>query len=193
MRHHAHDDNHRTHDTTAPPHTPFQVFPDQGHTPFQVFSTLATQHWTEREPVAAATQTHSARRSERSGNDVGTPPRIPTVALAHRTHGHSHCYSQRHAHHSLPHEQPQPGANGAPPRAPPLRHDNHNLDHRTPSQPASPPTPTTTTATRTAARVEAPAKLLDELQRRRPRPDATQLRIQHPPHPVAIHIERVFW
>ena len=181
MRHHAHDDNYHTHDTTAPPHTPFQVS-----------SILATQHRTERAPVAAATQTHSPRRSERSGNNVGTPPRIPTVALAHRTHGHSHCYSQRQDHHSLPHEQPQPGANGAPPRAPPLSHDGYAPHHGTPSQPASPPTPTTTAATRATPRVEAPTKLLDELQRHRPRPDATQLRIQHSPAPLAIHIKRVF-
>ena len=128
-------------------------------------------------------------RGRLSGCVVVSRRRCPT---AHRTHGHSHCYSQRHAHHSLPHEQPQPGTNGAPPRAPPLRHDNHNLDQRTPSQPASPPTPATTAATRATPRVEAPTKLLNELQRRRPRPDATQLRIQHSPAPLTSHIERVF-
>ena len=97
------------------------------------------------DPVAAAMQTHSPRRSDRSNNDVGTPPRIPTAVPAHQTHGHSHYYSQRQAHHSLPHEQPQPDVTGAPPRAPPLCHDGYAPHHGTPSQPASPPTPETAT------------------------------------------------
>ncbi|WP_141465248.1 hypothetical protein [Salinadaptatus halalkaliphilus] len=60
-----------------------------------MYSALAIQHRDEHSPVAAAEQNYSPSRSEGASWSVGTPPRTPTVALAHHTQGQglSHWHS----------------------------------------------------------------------------------------------------